>query len=509
VIGVMSVGLAVVLLISGAAKLADRELSRRSIVSFGVPERGAAAFAWTLSAVELTIATALLFEPSRTAAAVAALALLALASAAVAVNLLRGRNPVCHCFGRLSRDPVGPSTLARNALLALIAGYVAADGAAPALFAGLAGIAGASWLALTLLRPRARRGDRAPAFSLADGVGDSWTLDRLLAAGRPVLLVFGQPACGACWALRGDLGEWHDRLGDRLTIALVDHATAAGRDATARSGAGYPELLDVAGATASAYGVTATPSAALIEPGGRIASAVARGAAEIGALVTERFEPDDPTRLQRRAVIVRAARGVGVLGAFPLLAAACGSSGSSSSAASSTSSTATTATRPKALLVEKTWICQQRYALCTNAPCKPSQHDPNIVICDCVVKEGYSVGFKHCPDRAPHGTTLYSDFSTALVTGEVRSLSCPAHVAWANCVDSICELDPNDASKATCQCPLVKQGPSATFGGDCNTGTCGKTVWSGAHTNLGSSAVAAAMKRLGQPLANLRPCPKA
>ena len=307
--------------------------------------------------------------------------------------------------------------------------------------------------------------------------------------------------------LLGDLREWHHRLGHRVAIALVNQAPAGHPGSARHERGGYPELLDVSGATASAYGITATPSAVLVEPGGRVASAVARGGAEIDDLITARFEPADPPRFPRRAVIVRAARGATALGAFPLLAAACGSSSSSSS--SSTSSTATTASRPNELRVGNSYICQQRYALCTNAPCKPSPQNPNIVICDCVVKEGYSVGFKHCPDRAPHGTTLYSDFSTALVTGGVRAMSCPADVAWANCVDSVCELDPGDPSKATCQCPLVKQGPSATFGGDCNTSTCGKTIWSGAHSNLGTSAVAAALKRVGQPLANVVPCPKA
>ena len=309
--------------------------------------------------------------------------------------------------------------------------------------------------------------------------------------------------------LLGDLREWHRRLDDRLAIALVNQAPAGQPRIARHERDGYPELVDATGATASAYGITATPSAALVEPGGRIASAVARGGAEIDELITARFEPADPPRFPRRAVIARAARGATALGAFPLLAAACGSSSSSSSASSSTSSTASTAGPPKALRVGNTYICQQRYALCTNAPCKPSLHDPNVVICDCVVEDGYSVGLKQCPQRAPHGTTVYSEFSTTLVTGGVRAMSCPADVAWANCVDSVCELDPGDPNKATCQCPLIKQGPSFTFGGDCNTGTCGKTVWSGAHTTLGSSAVAAAMKRVGQPLANVMPCPKA
>ena len=250
----MSVALAAVLLISGAAKLADRAGSRQSVIAFGVPDRLAGPSAWILTGTDLAIATALLFGPSRTPAAIGALTLLAVVSVAVAANLVNRRNPVCHCFGRLSRDPVGLATLARNGLLVSVAGYVAVGGEEPTLFAGLAAVCGASWLALSLLRPRIRRGTRAEDFSLADAAGESWTLERLLVPGRPVLLVFVQPACGACQMLLGDLRAWHRRLSDRVAIALVNQAPAAHLGSVRRERGGYPELLDATGATASAYG---------------------------------------------------------------------------------------------------------------------------------------------------------------------------------------------------------------------------------------------------------------
>jgi hypothetical protein len=304
------------------------------------------------------------------------------------------------------------------------------------------------------------------------------------------------------------LRHCHFRLGDGVTIPVVNQ-TPAGRayQETAEQVA-YPFLLDPMGAAASAYGVTATPSAVLIGSNGRMASAVARGAGEIEGLVAARFEQDDPPRFARRTVIVRGARGATALGAFPLLAAACGSSKSPSRTTSSTTPTAMAARRPKALRVGSAYICRQKYALCTNAPCLPSPHSPNIVMCDCVVEGGDSVGLTPCPHRAPQGTTLYSTFSTALVTKATRAMTCAANVSWANCLDAVCKLDPNNPTRATCQCPLVKQGPSFTFGGDCNTRTCGKTIWSAAHTNVGGSEVAATMKRLGQPLFAPAPCPR-
>jgi peroxiredoxin len=505
---VVRIGLAAVFVTGAIAKALDRGASRESLLAFGVTERAAGAVVWILIGSELVVGAALLLGPTATAGGAAALALLAVVTVAVVVNLIRGRTPECNCFGRLSRGPVGPATLARNGLFASLAGYVVAGGDEPALFAALALTCVAAWLALGPLRPRIRRGSSAPAFSLGDGGGAMQTLPGLLAGGRPLLLVFSQPACGACQALLGDLREWHRRLEDRVTIALVDQAShASGLGSDAERAADHL-LLDATGAVASAYGVTATPSAVLIDRDGRMASAIARGSDEIEELIRARFADEQP-RLARRALLVRAARGATTVGAFPLLAAACGSTSSSSRVTSSTGSTPSFGASQASIHVGGSYICRQKYALCTNAPCRPSAHDPNVVICDCVVKDGYSIGLTSCPRRAPHGNKLYSTFSTELATSGVRSLECGADIPWANCVDYPCELDPHDPTKATCQCALVKRGPSFTFGGECNTRTCGKTIWSGAHSSLGGGAVGAAMKRVGQPISLPPPCPKA
>src|SRR5437763_9101720 len=475
--------LASVFLLAAVSKLSDHRASREAVVAFGAPEHAAGALSAGLIGGELAIAAALLLDVSKTVGAVAALALLAIVSAAATANLLRGRDPECGCFGRLSRGSIGWATLARNALLASIAGYVVAGGRAPALFLGLAAVSGAVWLALGPLRPRARRGARAPGFQLSDPTGARRTLDSLLGGNRPVLLVFSRPGCGACHAIRADLEHWHRRLGERLTVAVVEHAREA-------EPADYPVMLDQDGDVAKAYGIDATPSAVLIGADGRLASGVARGAGEVEELVEPRFAHDEAPRFERRTLILRAARGATTLGAFPLLAAACGSNSSLSSTSASSPRTST-ATQPTSLKVGSAYICKQKYALCTNAPCRPDPHDPKRVICDCVVEDGYSVGLTPCEQKAPHGDVLYSTFSTELIKGEVKAMTCGASIPWANCVDYPCKLDPNDPTKATCTCGLVKTGPSFTFGGNCDTGTCGKTVWSGAHTTLGGPQVAA------------------
>src|SRR4051812_16393729 len=49
------------------------------------------------------------------------------------------------------------------------------------------------------------------------------------------------------------------------------------------------------------------------------------------------------------------------------------------------------------------WLCRQPYALCTTAPCERSTSDPTIATCDCVVLDGYSIGFTTCREREPVG----------------------------------------------------------------------------------------------------------
>jgi uncharacterized membrane protein YphA (DoxX/SURF4 family) len=120
--------LAVVFALAGVAKLADRVGSRQAVIDFGLPARLAHALALALPVAELAVAVALV--PARTAwsGALGALALLAAFVVGIGYNLARGRSPDCHCFGQLHSQPVGWPTLARNAVLAAIAGLLVWQG---------------------------------------------------------------------------------------------------------------------------------------------------------------------------------------------------------------------------------------------------------------------------------------------------------------------------------------------------------------------------------------------
>src|SRR3990172_9175852 len=112
------VALAAVFVTAASTKLADREGSRRAMTEFGVPGRFVGPLAVLLPLVELATAAALVPDPTARWGAGVSLALLLAFSAAIALNLGRGRAPDCHCFGRLHSAPVSWWTVGRNLLLA-------------------------------------------------------------------------------------------------------------------------------------------------------------------------------------------------------------------------------------------------------------------------------------------------------------------------------------------------------------------------------------------------------
>src|SRR3954469_18673670 len=114
--------------VAGLAKLADPAGSRQALLDFGVPRVLAPVLGVLLPLAELAVAVALLPLASAWYGALGALSLLLLFVFGIALNLARGRSPACHCFGQLSSSPAGWTTLARNVVLAAIAGLVAWSG---------------------------------------------------------------------------------------------------------------------------------------------------------------------------------------------------------------------------------------------------------------------------------------------------------------------------------------------------------------------------------------------
>lgn len=491
--------LAGVFLLAGIAKLADRDGVRRMVVEFGSPARLAAPLAWALICTELGASVALLVGRVARVGGLAALVLLIGFAAAVAISVTRGRRPECRCFGRLHATEVGWVTVARNGLLATGAAFVVADGRFAAALAVLAATAAGAWARLAVRETRQlRTGVLAPALSLADLDGRTWTLGSLLSGGRPLLLVFSDPACGACQELLPELARRQREHGDGgLTVAVVsagtreDHLRTAGEHGSSRL------LVDEERHTAAAYGISATPSAILIDAERRIAAVPAVGAEEIAALVERITARDGDPALGRRALLARAAMGVAAVTVVPFI-----------SSAAATARTVRRVVRPTQLKIDGAWLCDQRFALCTTAACKPSKTNPKISVCRCKVTSDYSVGFKSCKQRAPKGRQLHSNFSLLEVTNRTRVLTCEEKGLWVQCLDVVCTVDRNDPRHASCQCVNMRTTNFATFGGNCDTRTCKSTIWSATTTPYpGGAQLEKGLRRLGIPFKLPKGCP--
>ena len=346
--------LAAVFALAAVAKLADRDRSEEAVANLGVPDRLTPTVAFLLPLTELAVAALLVPASTAVLGAIGAVALLTVLSIVVALNLLAGNTPNCHCFGQLGSKKIGPGTLVRNALLAALGLVVlAADpgisaGAPAGWFADLraseqAGvvvaialfgvIAGLCWAVASLLRQQGRLllrldeielmvkdrseypgleiGSVAPSFALASVVsGQTLTLEALLAPGRPVALIFVDPNCRPCRKMLPDVPRWTKEHADRLTIVVI----TAGDAVSARRKAeevGLPELLvqDHREVT-EAYRTAATPSAVLVGPDQRIASPVVAGGDDIFKLLLRaaRGTGGVPPTAAARAATDRAAR---------------------------------------------------------------------------------------------------------------------------------------------------------------------------------------------------------
>jgi methylamine dehydrogenase accessory protein MauD len=347
--------LAGVFVVAGAAKLADREGSRRSAVDFGVPAPLAGAFTTLLPVAELAVAAALI--PAATAwwGAAGALTLLLLFGAGIAANLARGRKPECHCFGQLHSEPATWKMLARNGGPAAVAGFVVWRGygdAGPSAVGWLAGLSAAQvvglvvgmavlgvlaiqgLLLLNLLRQNGRLlmrvetleeelgggaatspdgsvaaqpsvglpiGSTAPDFELPDLRGEMLTLASLRASGKPVMLLFTDPNCGSCTAMLPKIRRWQKEHAEELTISLVSQGTVEENRAKRTEHGLRSILIQQDEEVSEDYEVGAMPSAVLVRSDGTIGSRVFEGPDAISALLEHAVGERSRTMLGTRA----------------------------------------------------------------------------------------------------------------------------------------------------------------------------------------------------------------
>jgi hypothetical protein len=330
--------LAAVLGVAAVAKLIDRKGGRTALAEFGVPRALTAPLAALLPAVELATALALLWRASARAGAFAALALLVLFTAAITVNLSAGHRPDCHCFGQMSSDPVGWSSVVRNVLLCGVAAFVAVAGpdslsggtwgwltglSAPALaglFGGLALTALLAlqwWAIVNLMRQNGRLlvrvealedhsglggspglplGADAPEFTLSAHNGEPVSLRSVMGEhrGKTLVLVFSSPGCGPCVELLPELRDWQSAHEGAVTLAIITRPSDNGGPSEVERPFRHV-LLQQEYEVMEGFGAPGTPSAVMITGDGTVGSPVAVGAEAIRALLRQALEPGELT----------------------------------------------------------------------------------------------------------------------------------------------------------------------------------------------------------------------
>jgi thiol-disulfide isomerase/thioredoxin/uncharacterized membrane protein YphA (DoxX/SURF4 family) len=324
--------LAAIFGVAGVTKLADPAGSRKSMADFGVPQAFAGLLGLLLPVAEVVFAIALVPVASARWGASGILALLGLFIVAIGVSLMRGRTPDCHCFGQLQSSPIGWGLVARNAVLAAVAGFVVAEGPGPGAIEWAAGLSREEsellalavivallaafqlWAFLGVLKQNGRlllriealekgapaKAEAAPAglpvnslapgFSLADLEGRMVSFEELGQAGRPVLLLFGEPGCGACDAILPDVARWQKEYEDRLEVVQISRGEVKLNRAKSEKHGVRSVLLQADREVAKAYRADQNPSAVLVAEG-RIASPLALGAEAIRQLVARALLP--------------------------------------------------------------------------------------------------------------------------------------------------------------------------------------------------------------------------
>lgn len=333
--------LAAVFAVAGFAKLADLSGSRQAMREFGLPDGLARPLGTLLPVAEMLAALALL--PAATAwwGAWAAVVLLVGFVGGIVANMVRGRTPLCHCFGQLHSAPIGWPTLLRNGVLLLLGVTVVMQGPQAmgpsalgwltalsgwgyaALVGGVMVVAlviGQSWVVWNLLRQNGRLllrvealethlglvprladapdaqaqgpmglpvGTPAPTFTLSSLMGEATRLGDLVARNKPMILIFSSPGCGACTDLLPEIVTWQRTHAARMTIAVINRGDAAAVEAKTAAFDLVDLYLQQDNEVGDAFGVTGTPSAVLIDSSGTIRSPLAAGANAVRALVRQ------------------------------------------------------------------------------------------------------------------------------------------------------------------------------------------------------------------------------
>lgn len=318
--------------LAGIGKLLDPAGSEKAVKDFGVPADLAKPLAAALPFAELLIAVSLLFTSTSWLGAIAALLLLLVFIGGMLVQLAKGNAPDCHCFGQIHSEPVGKSSLIRNALFAILSLFLAvqgSDGQGMSLAENDSGVmqtililavAAISAVIAFLLKqvldqqkqilrrleilellshegvPIEREaagdphdgipiGSPFPGFELANTSGDPVSFNGILNEKKPVLFFFVSPTCDPCKALLPEIEAWQAELSEKIGFVLLSSGDAEENKVKFAGPFAGEVILQEEREIADRVRARWTPSALLVRSDGTIASHLAAGDSAIRHLI--------------------------------------------------------------------------------------------------------------------------------------------------------------------------------------------------------------------------------
>ncbi len=330
--------LAAVFIIAAISKLRDQDGTRKATISFGVPESLSQVFAFVLPLVEIVAAGLLLFTAFSWFGSIAITALLVVFTVAISIQLLKGAEPDCHCFGQLGAEKIGVSSLFRNALFLAPAAFLVVRGQVgqgPEFWdldrqsvlillavATVALVGVAIQLLLQVLAKQSELSKRIdmlelaapvaeverehagsphdglpigamlPEFELKDTDGETVSTSSLYGDGKGALLLFVSPTCAPCKNLVPKFREWAPELSGKTNLYLITSGTADENIKKFGDLPTSPLLLQEKREFADAVNAKWTPSAMYINSKGRVASHISAGDTAVAELIERIRETD-------------------------------------------------------------------------------------------------------------------------------------------------------------------------------------------------------------------------
>ena len=331
--------LASVFIVAALSKLADLSGTRKAITEFGLPYGLSKIASIALPIFELAVGLMLLIAATAWYGALSAAVLLAVFTIAIIVQLAKGNAPDCHCFGQISTEKIGISSVFRNliflipAILLFSRGYqgqgkeltdLSQNEVTLILIFSIVFLLG---VAIDLLRKILLKqvdidrkielsamgsldvaeverenagsphdglpiGARLPLHELTDTDNSIVMTNNLANDGRGALLLFVSPNCSPCRAMVPKFREWTESITKSTNLYLISSGSPNENIQKFGDMPLTPLLLQDGRAFANEAGAKWTPSAMYINAEGRVASHIAAGDTAISQLIDDLISTD-------------------------------------------------------------------------------------------------------------------------------------------------------------------------------------------------------------------------